>query len=73
HYQYAGETKSITQFVEHTDTTGLIVTSGDVILYEEYFQGNAAMSRSIVWSVSKSVVSALMGIAIADGYIKDVS
>ncbi|HCT35511.1 MAG TPA: hypothetical protein DF292_00540 [Firmicutes bacterium] len=48
HYQYAGETKSITQFVEHTDTTGLIVTSGDVILYEEYFQGNAAMSRSIV-------------------------
>lgn len=73
HYQYAGETKSITQFVEHTDTTGLIVTSGDVILYEDYFQGNTAMSRSIVWSVSKSVVSALMGIAIADGYIKDVS
>lgn len=73
HYQFAGETKSIAQFIENTDTTGLIVTSGDVILYEEYFKGNTDQSRTVVWSVSKSVVSALMGIAIAEGYIKDVS
>lgn len=73
YYQYAGETKSIVQFIENTDTTGFIVTSGDAILYEEYFQGNTDKSRSIVWSVSKSVVSALMGIAIEEGYIKDVS
>ena len=73
YYQYAGETKSIAQFIENTDTTGFVVTSGDVILYEEYFQGNTDKSRSIVWSVSKSVVSALMGIAIEEGFIKDVS
>lgn len=72
-YIYAGETKSIAQFLLDTDTTGLVVTRGDQILYEEYFQGNTEGSRTIVWSTSKSVVSALLGIAIEDGYINDVS
>ncbi len=73
HYSYAGETKSIGKFIEDTDTTGLIVTRGDVILYEEYFRGNTESSRAIVWSTSKSIVSALMGVALDEGYIKDIS
>lgn len=72
-YTYAGQTKSIAQFMKDTDTTGLIVTSDEVILYEEYSNGNTDSSRAIVWSLSKSVVSALMGIAISEGYIEDVS
>ncbi len=72
-YTYAGQLKSIAQFMEGTDTTGLVVTNDDVILYEAYFKGNTESSRAIVWSTSKSVVSALMGIAIAEGYIGDVS
>lgn len=72
-YHYGGETRSIAQFIEDTNTTGLIVTNGNVILYEGYFLGNTETSRAIVWSASKSVVSALLGIAIEEGYIKDVS
>lgn len=72
-YTYRGETKSIAQFMADTDTTGLVVTNGDEILYEEYFLGNTEHSRAIVWSTSKSVVSALMGIAIEEGYINAVS
>ena len=72
-YSYAGQTKSIAQFIEDTDTTGLIVTSGDVLLYEDYWHGNTEASRVVVWSASKSVVSALTGIAIKEGFIRDVS
>lgn len=72
-YQYQGEAHSVKEFIERTDTTGLIVTRGDQILYEEYFQGNSETSRTVVWSVSKSVVSALLGIAIEEGFIGDVT
>lgn len=73
YYQYGGATLGVSEFLERTDTTGFIVTRGDAILYEQYFLGNTEQSRCIVWSVSKSVVSALVGIAIAEGYITDVS
>lgn len=73
HYWYGGEIKGVSQFIEDTNTTGLIVTKGNLILYEDYFLGNTETSRVILWSVSKSVVSALMGIAINEGYIKDIS
>lgn len=73
HYHYAGETRGTSQFIEDTDTTGLIVTSGNEILYEAYFHGNTETSRTILWSVSKSVVSALMGIAVEEGFIGKIS
>lgn len=72
HYIYDGETRHVSAFIESTDTTGLIVTRGNVILYEQYFGGNSETSRAIVWSVSKSVVSALVGIALEEGHIRDI-
>ncbi len=72
HYTYNGETRSISQFIEDTGTTGLVVSHGDRILYEEYFYGYKDTDRAIIWSVSKSVVSALVGIAIDEGNIEDI-
>jgi CubicO group peptidase (beta-lactamase class C family) len=73
YYTYGDEVKGINQFLLDTDTTGFLVTNGDEILYEEYFLGNTEESRAIVWSLSKSVVSVLVGIAIDEGYIQSVS
>ena len=72
YYVFNGEDKKVSDFIEHSCTTGLIVVRGDTVLYEEYFRGNTETSKVISWSVSKSIVSALFGIAIAEGDIKSI-
>ena len=71
-YTHLGETRDLGQFIADTHTTGLIVTNGTTVLYEEYFDGNTERSRAILWSVSKSVTSALVGIAVHEGHIRDI-
>ena len=71
-YTYKGRTRSVKEFLDETWTTGLIVIHDDKILYEEYFRGNTDGSTCISWSVSKSFVSALIGIALEEGDIQDV-
>lgn len=58
-------------------TTGLIVlkicnTSDAKLLYEKYYNGNSEYDKTISWSLNKSVVSALIGIAIKEGKIKSI-
>lgn len=71
-YSYLNKSRTINDFIEKTGTTGLLVARGDKILYEEYFKGYKDTDRLITWSVSKSIISALIGIAIGDGYISSV-
>lgn len=72
-YIFGGKEKSIREFLEKTQTTGLVVVKDDTILYEMYYRGNDEKSKAITWSVIKSIISALLGIAISDGYISDIS
>ena len=60
-------------FLEKNRTQAFIVIQNDNILYEKYY--NNASRETIVtsFSVAKSFASALIGIAIADGYIKSVN
>lgn len=67
-----GKTRSVAEFIEDTDTTGLLVIKDDRIVFEEYYLGNTAASRCISWSVAKSFVSALVGIAVAEGRIDSI-
>lgn len=58
-------------------TTGLVVLKiEDVtkakLVYEEYFLGNTFQTKTISWSINKSVTSALIGIAIGEEKIKSV-
>jgi CubicO group peptidase (beta-lactamase class C family) len=68
-YSYQGETRRIDQFLERTRTTALLVLKGNDITFEEYYLGTRAEDRRITWSVSKSFLSALFGIAIEEGSI----
>ena len=54
------------------ETTGLIVVRDDRVAFERYWLGNDATTQSIAWSVSKSFVSALIGIAVGEGAIASV-
>lgn len=72
-YVYNGETKNIKKFLDDTWTTGLVVVKDDKIVFEEYYLGNTEESKAISWSVAKSFVSALVGIAVDEGYITDIA
>jgi len=59
-------------FLEYTGTTGLLIIRNGEIVLEEYRQGHAQDKVHVSWSVAKSMISALIGIAIAEGKIADV-
>ncbi|RZJ44622.1 MAG: class C beta-lactamase-related serine hydrolase, partial [Chryseobacterium sp.] len=53
------------------EITGIVVIKNDKLLLEEYFNGYERDSLNDTRSVGKSISSALMGIAVKDGYIKN--
>ena len=72
-FEFAGRTYDTTAYIEdETATTGLLIMQDDTILYERYWRGHSESGRHIAWSVSKSVVSALFGIAVGEGTIPDI-
>jgi CubicO group peptidase (beta-lactamase class C family) len=60
-------------FLEETRTQAFIVIQDDQILYEKYFNGNDRDSIVTSFSTAKSFTSALIGLAIADGFINSVN
>jgi CubicO group peptidase (beta-lactamase class C family) len=71
-YELDGATHSLDDYVRDKRIAGLLVVKGDQILLERYALGNDEHSRWISFSIAKSVVSMLIGAAIADGYIGSV-
>ncbi len=54
------------------DSIAFLVIQGDSIVYERYFQGHSESAISQAFSMSKSFTSALVGMAIDDGYFQGV-
>ncbi|RJP66990.1 MAG: class C beta-lactamase-related serine hydrolase [Candidatus Abyssobacteria bacterium SURF_17] len=59
-------------FLKANDTTGFIVIKDDAIWYENYFNGYTRDSVNTSFSMAKSFTSALIGIAIGEGFIEGV-
>ncbi len=68
-FSHGGEIRDTTQFLEATNTTALMVVKDGKVTFEEYFLGTQPEDRRISWSVAKSFLSALFGIAVAEGDI----
>jgi CubicO group peptidase (beta-lactamase class C family) len=60
-------------FLRETDTLGFVVLDDDRLVYERYFGGADRQTRQTSFSVAKSFVSTLVGIAIDEGLIGSVS
>lgn len=71
-YTYGGEERSLETLLAETGTTGFIVARDDTILFEDYYQGETESDRHIMFSVTKSFVSAMVGMAIEDGLIDSI-
>ena len=64
--------------MRETWTTGLLVLKVDGVqsarvLFERYRLGNDVNSRCMSWSVGKSILSALFGVACSEGLIGDIN
>jgi CubicO group peptidase (beta-lactamase class C family) len=71
-FEFEGGQADLADFLDQTDTTGLLVLADGKVVFEDAYRGNGPGTRSISWSVAKSFVSALVGIAIEDGHIESV-
>ncbi len=72
-YRFSGNLEKTEDLIQETDITGLMVIKNDTILFEKYYQENSSEDHTIGWSVTKSFVSALIGIAIEEGHINSIN
>lgn len=68
-YTFEGREKSFEQFFADTETTALLMIKEGEIRYERYAMTGGPEVPWIAWSMSKSFISALVGIAIEEGHI----
>ncbi len=59
-------------FLRDNKTLSFIVLKSDSILYEKYFYDTLKHPTTPSFSISKSIVSSLLGIAIENGYIDNI-
>jgi CubicO group peptidase (beta-lactamase class C family) len=52
--------------------TSMIIVRNDTVVFEKYYNDNTKNQSVDIQSVTKSIISALVGIAIREGYIKGV-
>lgn len=58
---------------DYSNIAGMVVLKDGKTLYENYFNECTATSRIHVYSVTKSIISILIGIAMDKGYIKSIN
>ncbi len=76
-FTFENKTYNLDKWLTSHWTTGLVVLKIDSttearLLFESYHLGNNAKTKTISWSINKSVVSALIGIAVSEQKIKSV-
>ncbi len=67
-----GEKLSLPDLLEQTETLAFVIIQNDTIRFEKYYDGYSRRSTSMSFSLAKSFLSALTGMAIRDGYIDSV-
>jgi len=72
-FAYGERTYDTEAFLAELVTPGLLILQDDTILFERYSNGHSAAGHHIAWSVTKSIVSALFGIAVEEGHIPDIT
>lgn len=72
-FQSNPKISNLDAFLSDTDTQAFLVIQNDTVIYERYFKGYQRDSIVTSFSVAKSFDSALIGIAIQEGYIKSVN
>jgi len=68
-YRWKQQSKSVEDYLTKTNTTSLLVLHDGVIVHEDYRLGTQQADARVSWSMSKSFLSALFGIAVEKGQV----
>ena len=63
---------SVDEYLAPRDATAYLIIKNDTLVFEKYYHGYDRSKISTFFSVTKSVTSLLIGIAVDEGYIKSV-
>ncbi|MEV6559938.1 serine hydrolase [Nocardia sp. NPDC051756] len=72
HHEFGGRPRSSEDFFRETDTAALLVLHAGRIRHERYALTGGQAVQWISMSVAKSFISALVGIAVAEGHIRGI-
>jgi CubicO group peptidase (beta-lactamase class C family) len=72
-FDYNGESRTIESFLVDSSATALVVVKGNDITFEKYYQGTKELDQRISWSMAKSFLSAIFGVAVTDGLITNLN
>lgn len=63
---------SVDEYLAKSATTAYLIIRNDTVVFEKYYRGYDRTKISAFFSVTKSVTSLLVGIAVDEGYIRSV-
>lgn len=70
--KYLDKSMNTQTYLDDTRTTGLLILHQDTIKFEEYYRSHTPTTTHISWSMAKSFVSALVGIALEEGKFESI-
>lgn len=71
-FEFEGSYCGLEEFLEKSATNALLVIKNDRIVHETYRNGSDETTRFISFSMAKSVMSTLIGLAVSEGKIKSI-
>ena len=71
-YEWQGETKTVAQFMRTSETDATVFVHDGAVVSELYENGWSGSTRHQPWSVTKSFISSLVGIAISEGRVSSL-
>jgi hypothetical protein len=71
-YTYAGQSLTLDQYLDAHPVTGFLIAKGDAILVERYQYARTDRQRLTSFSMAKTIVALLIGVAVKDGAIRSI-
>lgn len=71
-YEINGRTRSVAEYMQSGSTNAIAFMHNGQFIYEAYQNGFNDNTRAHMWSVTKSVTTALVGIAVAEGLVDSI-
>lgn len=71
-YAWTGETRTLDAYLDTHPVTGFLIAKGDIILVERYQYGRTDKHRLASFSMAKTIVGLLIGLALEQGAIRSI-